>query len=277
MPPNSRAAHRSSRGDPPRALPAVHRAGILAVHKTIWHGFTGGFSAADQYTQAAALWRGLKHELGRNVPPPVLMAQPHGTAIAEVGDPAPEERTTGAWVVPGVDGVECDTRTAALLVVKSADCVPILAVDSDLGRCAALHAGWRGVAAGILPALLERWRRLGSSLHNARLALGPHIRACCFEVRQDCVQQFSPADLAGALATRNGSRYIALEEVLRTQAARFDITSGQIEALGYCTDCARGPDGAPLFASYRRAGRTGAPVGRNLSFIAMIPQPPSRS
>jgi hypothetical protein len=254
----------------------VYRAEIFAGDNAVCHGFTGGFCAADEYTHAVALWRGLKRGWGRKVPPPLLMAQPHGAAIADADALAGRRRTVDVLVAPGVDGVESAAGTALLLVVKSADCVPVLAVNYDLGRCAVLHAGWRGVAAGILPALLERWRARGSRLETVRLAFGPHIRSCCFQVQQDCVQRFNPPDLNGAMETRSGSRYIALETVLRTQASRFGIVPEQIETLPLCTDCTRGPDGAPLFASYRRANRMGAPVGRNLSFITLLPHLPSR-
>jgi copper oxidase (laccase) domain-containing protein len=167
----------------------------------------------------------------------------------------------------GVDGVF--GYGAFALVVRSADCVPILAADPETGRVAALHAGWRGVAARILPRLLERWRNLGVALPKVRLALGPHIRACCFQVQEDCIRQFGPEDLAGARIDSNGRTTLDLERALINQAARFGVIERNISSLALCTDCHRDAEGRATHASYRRANREGRLADRNLSFIAV--------
>jgi hypothetical protein len=121
--------------------------------------------------------------------------------------------------------------------------------------------------------LLERWREQGSRLEQVRLVFGPHIRACCFEVRQDCLERFDPTDLPEARETRSGSTYLSLETVLLSQAQRAGLAARQIETVPLCTDCHRSPQGETVFASYRRSGRAGVAAGRNLSFIALAPEP----
>jgi hypothetical protein len=264
---------------PASAAAPLHGAATLTVPgwaellPGLLHGFSTGLPGADEAAvarQAAAL---AERALGATGAPVVLMSQPHGRNLVDFGNG--DAPALAAGPVAGVDGALSDARLGHVLFVKSADCVPVLALDPERGAYAALHAGWRGVAAGILPALLESWRRAGSSLTQARLAFGPHIRACCFQVRQDCIARFAPEDLAGALQGGNGTAAIALESALRNQALRFGIAGERIAALPECTACHESPPGRPVFASHRRAVRSGtAPAGRNLSFIGI--RPPAR-
>jgi copper oxidase (laccase) domain-containing protein len=61
--------------------------------------------------------------------------------------------------------------------------------------------------------------------------------------------------------------------VLHRQARRAGLERRQIETLPLCTDCHRSPQGETVFASYRRASRAGVAAGRNLSFVALLPEP----
>lgn len=80
------------------------------------------------------------------------------------------------------------------IAVKSADCVPILLYEPDAGVAAAVHAGWRGTAAGIAGVAVERMCRLGAKRDRIRAAIGPSICAGCFEVGDDFPDRF--ADIA---------------------------------------------------------------------------------
>ncbi len=222
-------------------------------------GFTGGFPRLEDDALLAAAWS----RLGRARP--VLMDQPHGAEILSL---EALQAVPGAEpLVRGYDGLTDDARGGRTLLIKSADCVPVLALHPATGRYAALHAGWRGVAKGILPALLRRWREQGVALAGVHLALGPHIRPCCFAVREDCLAQFQPADLAGAVSGQAGAATLDLERVLRSQAAREGLAPHQVESLALCTSCHREDDQPHPFASYRRSLREGTVAGRNLSFI----------
>jgi copper oxidase (laccase) domain-containing protein len=240
------------------------------------HGFTFALARMDD----AALGAELTARLGLGGSP-WLLDQPHGAGILDLGAPpyrgAPIPRGPDRVPVTGYDGsmarlgspngaAGAGAPTGPTLVIKAADCVTVLAVHSASGAYAALHAGWRGVAAGILPRLLTLWRERGDDLGAVTLAFGPHIRSCCFEVREDCLARFSAADLAGAVETRSGSTTLDLERVLRTQAEAFGISAGRIDALPYCTRCTQ-VDGAHPFASHRRAQQEGRPAGRNLAYI----------
>lgn len=242
----------------------------------IRHGFSYGWPRLDDATLAdtTGMLLGLDGEV------PWIFDQPHGRELLDFrGDPGggrmeEPERRPAQRPVAGYDGAmarrqsrESGPPSGPTVIVKGADCVSVLAVHPELDAYAALHAGWRGTAAGILPRLLQAWRTAGGGLGRVRMAFGPHIRACCFEVRSDCIAQFDARDLAGAVVERERATYLDLERVLRSQASAFGIGAEQIEAVPFCTRCTRDAAGAYSFASYRRAQREGVPAGRNIAFI----------
>lgn len=97
----------------------------------------------------------------------------------EAGDP----RSAGDALVTDQAGI--------LLSVRSADCLPVLLVDAPHGAIGAIHAGWRGALEGILEITVgEMGRRFSSHPRDLLAALGPSIRACCYEVGEEVVAAF---------------------------------------------------------------------------------------
>ena len=155
------------------------------------------------------------------------------------------------------------------LGVYVADCVPALLADTRTGAIAAVHAGWRGTVAGALPAAVHRLvGQLGARPADLRVALGPAIGVCCFEVGDEVVAAVEQAvpGAAAAGAIRPGPRgraHVDLKKVnvLLLQAEGVPATS--IDAGPECTSCDRA-----RFFSYRRdQGRTGQAIG----FISVKP------
>ena len=104
------------------------------------------------------------------------------------------------------------------------------------------------------------------------LALGPHIRSCCYEVRADCLARFSEADLAGAVVRQGDRIHLDLEAVLRTQAARFRLGPERIEASPRCTRCHATADGSHPYASHRRTAAAGSALAHiNVGVIGAVP------
>ncbi len=276
----------------PRA--ATLRAGSLeGLIPGLAHGFSTDLPFADlpAFGEAlgglleAAFPGGRGNGAGNGGAASIMLEQPHAAKILsahgagrKLGGAGPKRD-----FVKGYDGAVGDRSHPKILSVRAADCVPVLAADPELGAYAALHAGWRGVAAGILPNLLGGWRRAGSSLRGVRLAFGPSIRACCFEVREDCTSMFQaehlegalvfqPAHIAGALHQAGGATHLDLIAVLLTQARALGVEPSQVETLPQCTACHRDGNGEHVFASYRRSRRQGLPTGgRNASFIGLAP------
>jgi YfiH family protein len=69
--------------------------------------------------------------------------------------------------------------------VASADCVPVLIGDTVTGRVAAVHAGWRGTAAQIVPEAIAQFQQQGSQIHDLRVAMGPAISGSVYQVSED--------------------------------------------------------------------------------------------
>ncbi len=172
--------------------------------------------------------------------------QVHGTRLIEHSGPfacsfsLPSNEKEQAGHPPGADGhVVREPGLAAL--VFTADCLPI-AVAGPRG-VAMLHAGWRGLAGGILAAGV-------AAVGASSAAIGPGIGPCCYEVGDEVLDAFSA--LGEGVAK---GRMLNLSEVARRQLAAAGV--GRVESAGLCTSCE-----AELFFSHRRdAGRTGRQSG----------------
>ncbi|MDU5687712.1 MAG: peptidoglycan editing factor PgeF [Kluyvera cryocrescens] len=103
----------------------------------------------------------------------VDIKQVHGKEILHFINPI-EQR-------PLVDGVVTSTVGVPIGVV-TADCLPLLMASRDGQHIASVHAGWRGTAAGIIAQSVEQFASLGVAADELVVAVGPHIRACCYEV-----------------------------------------------------------------------------------------------
>ena len=139
------------------------------------------------------------------------------------------------------DGFVTD-RPGVVLVVKTADCVPILLADEQAGVVAALHAGWRGTVGGIAAVGVEEMLRLGATLENIRVAIGACIHECCFEVQQDfadAVIAIKGEEFAKAhIHHKNGGMYADLVSMNCEILEHAGITRGQIDISADCTCCA---------------------------------------
>lgn len=140
-------------------------------------------------------------------------------------------------------------RTPGVAAVLTADCLPILLAAESGSEVAALHAGWRGLAAGIIEATLSK---LHSPPRTLQVWLGPAIGPCHFEVGSEVRTAFVVQQPADADAfTPHGDRWQAdLYLLARRRLQRLGVT--RIFGGGLCTHC----DGE-RFYSYRRDGSTG--------------------
>jgi YfiH family protein len=155
------------------------------------------------------------------------------------------------------------------LVVASADCVPLLFWDERTNAVAAVHAGWRGTlanAAAAAVAELESAR--GVKAQELRVAMGPAIRACCFEVGEEVVAAFdgSGRDMRRIVrtgASPTGRTHLDLIEDNRIQLREAGIPDDRIYDSNRCTVCDN-----ERFYSFRKEGEG---VGRVLGMIAPRP------
>jgi hypothetical protein len=173
----------------------------------------------------------------------LLLTQVHGDRIVWAGD-APE--------LPEADGIISDNPDD-MLGIMTADCLPVLAWSDNPPLIAAMHAGWRGLAKGIIAKGVRRMQTLGA--RDIHLSLGPAIGPCCFEVGLDVAAEFQGA----TLRHENGRHFLDLWEIALGQALEAGVERHAVRTLRLCTMCQ-----AALFFSYRREGPT---TGRNISLI----------
>ena len=153
------------------------------------------------------------------------------------------------------------TRPGVVVGIVTADCAPVLVAAG--GAVAAVHAGWRGLAAGVIPSALEALRERAAVAEPVAV-VGPCIGMCCYEVDTPVLdalhRRFGDA-LAGALTpTRAGHARLDLPGLARAAL----ITAGCApEAVGVVADACTRCD-AERFHSFRRDG---AAAGRLLSWI----------
>ena len=151
------------------------------------------------------------------------------------------------------DALWTDRADLALSVI-TADCVPV--VLAGPGGLAAVHAGWRGLVNGVIPAAL---REVPGPLSEWTAWIGPAIGVCCYEVGEDVAEQVvqAAADPAVAVPGPSGRPHLDLQLVARRQLEKAGI--GEVVTLARCTRC----DEEKL-ESYRRNGKG---AGRNIAFI----------
>jgi polyphenol oxidase len=143
--------------------------------------------------------------------------------------------------------VAFDPETA--VGVRTADCVPILLASTTAGSVAAVHAGWRGIVAGVIGATFA----LGSF---DIAAIGPCIGACCFEIGADVAEKLSPH----VVRRDEGRVFGDLRAAVRGQLGQHGVDPARIDDVQGCTKC-----DAVRFFSHRRDGEA---AGRHLAVIA---------
>ena len=141
---------------------------------------------------------------------------------------------------PEGDGM-VTTEAGILLAVASADCVPILMTDARCEIVGAIHAGWRGVIAGIAEEGVRAMDSLAAKPSDIRAALGPSIGQCCFEVDEELAHRFA-REVAGAerhsRPGRPGKSHLDLRAIVTDQLMRAGLPRESIINVAPCTKCA---------------------------------------
>ncbi|HEX5526186.1 MAG TPA: polyphenol oxidase family protein [Solirubrobacterales bacterium] len=197
----------------------------------------------------------LARALGRDPEQIVFALQVHGTRLLDHSAPGPDSAPSsefrGSFVASGTtkeprNGIaEADghlVREPGLApLVFVADCLPVALYGP--GGLAMVHAGWRGLAGGIVGAAAE-------AVEATTAAIGPRIGPCCYEVGEEVLDAF--AGLGEGIAA---GRMLDLPEVARRLLAEAGVD--RVESAGLCTSCEE-----RLFFSHRRdEGRTGRQAG----------------
>lgn len=179
----------------------------------------------------------------------LTVKQVHGTD-ALVVDRAltPTDRFVGGW-----DALVTD-QPGVMVAVRTADCVPVLMHDPVHRVVAAVHAGWRGAVAGIVPktmALLAS--RFGSRPEQVRISIGPSAGVCCYEVDEPVLDDLRQGLSSWEKVVRHrkgGSAHLDLKALIHEQVRTHGAAPQRVTTVNLCTICHD-----DLFFSYRREGK----------------------
>jgi purine-nucleoside/S-methyl-5'-thioadenosine phosphorylase / adenosine deaminase len=166
--------------------------------------------------------------------------QVHGATVRRATEPPGPERP------PAEEDGQATALTGHPALAFGADCQPLLLAAE--GAVAALHAGWRTMAAGVIAEGVAALRDCGGSGPVTAL-IGPGARGCCYEVGEEVHEVFAGYD------ARRGERHLDLPAIARAKLAEAGVAD--VDDVGLCTMCWFG-----LFFSHRRdGGVTGRQAG----------------
>ena len=232
-----------------RAFSTMRAGGASAGRYGLPEGRAGGLNLGDHVGDDPAAVAANRARVQAMVPAPILwLEQVHGTVVHD----ADAARAAGA--PPPVADAAVTTRGDVVLAVMTADCLPVLFADPGGRAVGVAHAGWRGLAAGVLEATVAALRaRVGT---EGRLIawFGPAIGPTAFEVGDEVRAAFCDSDGGAASAfvpgDRAGKWSADLYALARRRLDRCGVA--QVSGGSACTV------GDPVrFYSHRRAGRTG--------------------
>lgn len=181
----------------------------------------------------------------------------HQTTILPVG-PARARDGFGSppTVLRSADGLS--TKQVGLALGGfSADCIIAVMADPRRGRVALVHAGWRGLAAG----MVGKAARVFSDRREILVAIGPAIGPCHYEVGEEVVRSVGASSSAGAIAERRRGAWF-LDLVSTTGAMLREEGIRHVDDTGLCTACH-----ADRLFSFRSESRT----GRHLAMAVRLP------
>ncbi|WP_153447672.1 peptidoglycan editing factor PgeF [Vibrio algicola] len=237
----------------PKQVKAISSTRIDGVSKGVYQGLNLGAHVGDDAKRVRQN-RKLLTQAMQMPNPPVWLNQTHSTHVVEVNQPTATVLDADACTTQQ-KGVVCSAMTA--------DCLPVLLTNIEGTQVAAVHAGWRGLADGIIEQAVKKFEHP----ETVMAWLGPAIGASVFEVGQDVVDIFVAVDpdakdgfnlLSSKVASETSAKkYLADMNKLATQRLnRIGVT--QVYYSNRCTVSEH-----DTFYSYRRDGVT----GRQASFI----------
>lgn len=121
-----------------------------------------------------------------------------------------------------------------LLTITVADCLPIYFYDKNKKVIALAHAGWRGVTSKIVTKVIEAFtNHYDSDINDIEVFIGPHIKDCHFEIKDNILSQFETS----GLVIRNSKTYVNLSKIVKNQLLQLKINSKSINISEECTYC----------------------------------------
>lgn len=228
-----------------------HGAGVSSAP---YDHFNLGTRCGDDPAAVAANRTALLDLLGLPSPP-CWLRQVHGTGVVRIGRAQSTDETEADASLTAVPGV--------VLAILTADCLPVLFAADDGSEVAAAHAGWRGLAAGVLEATVAALR---TPPQCVRAWLGPAAGPDAYEVGAEVRDAFvsRAADAASAfVATRPGHWHVDLYALARIRLCNAGLADAAIHGGGLCTLS----DPARFYSHRRSTSSEGGHTGRMATLI----------
>lgn len=186
----------------------------------------------------------------------VFLDQIHSNIIHFI-DKVPGKNLKGDAMITGLPFL--------FLIIKTADCLPILIVDEQKKVIAAVHCGWRGTRKRVIQrAVQDLGNHYGCSPPSLLVAMGPRIASDCYEVGEEVRLSYEQEGFSAEIFRPHPHRRIKylldLKKANFIQLLESGVKKRNIHSLDICTHCDK------AFPSFRRDGKK---AGRMLSFIGM--------
>ncbi|NWD03611.1 polyphenol oxidase family protein [Pseudomonas gingeri] len=227
---------------------------------------TDGAARVSEYANNLSQIPGIRHgflDLGNDGLPAEVFTckQIHSATLIEAPDNLPAGSLQG-------DAVYTDGERPVAVI--TADCLPLLVAAADGSLVAAIHGGWKGLQGGIIGNAIARFEALEIPRQSLRIAIGPSIKACCYEVSESFVNELQAAQghlwqtsaapwtreqpalvsspaITPPVARQAGSYWFDLQAYALLLLRAAGIADSQVEVSPVCTYCS-----SPAFGSYRR-------------------------
>ncbi|EKE21239.1 MAG: hypothetical protein ACD_7C00304G0009 [uncultured bacterium] len=160
----------------------------------------------------------------------------HGSEVAVADKKSPQ-------IIAGVDALV--SKDNLFLAITVADCVPVYFYDEKNKIIGLAHAGWRGIASGIIKNTLDKMILLGANIKEIELEMGPGIRKCHFEIKEDVLDKFR--EYPEFVIRKNAKIFIDLFGIIKKEALIFGMKAENIFDSKECTF-----ENKEKFFSYRR-------------------------
>lgn len=151
---------------------------------------------------------------------------------------------TEAGNITDTDGIITNNKEL-VLSIQVADCIPIYLYDDQNQNIGLVHAGWRGVATGIIKNSIEKMKNLDSKSIDIEVLLGPSIRQCCFEIGPEVGKLF---DGKFQKIGKSDRTYLDLQSAVIDKLINMNIQNKNIIDIKECTCC------SDQYHSFRRDG-----------------------
>ncbi|MBI3541006.1 MAG: peptidoglycan editing factor PgeF, partial [Deltaproteobacteria bacterium] len=188
----------------------------------------------------------------------VSAKQVHGTEVLFVKTREPMDYVGFDIIMTDQKGIPIGVRTA--------DCVPLLMVEPEKKIIAAVHAGWKGSAAGVAKKAIQEICDRGGKAKNIVVSVGPCVSGRCYEVGNEVavlIRKNEPELWSSVLKEKPESKWLLdLREFNRLQLIQAGVLPERIDQVDLCTHCR-----SDLLHSYRRDR---SKAGRMVNFIQIV-------